>query len=59
MRQLVNCFPHQIVTKYTAELQLLLDYLFFRFTISTEDVMTPGNTLQNLNFKFSSNGSQK
>ncbi len=59
MRQLVNCFPQSFVSRYTAELQLLLDYLFFRFTISTDDVITPGNTLQNLNFKFNNIYSQK
>jgi len=52
MRQLVNCFPQWVVNKYTAELQLILDFLYFRFTIATEDVITPGNLLQNLNFKF-------
>lgn len=53
MRQLTNCFPQWIISSYTAELQLLLDFLFFRFTVSN-DVITPGNTLQNLNFKFRS-----
>jgi hypothetical protein len=42
-----------LVSRYTAEFQLILDFLFFRFTIST-DVITPGNSLQNLNYKFNS-----
>lgn len=33
---------------------MLLDYLFFRFTVSTDSVITPGNQLQNLNYQFSS-----
>ena len=52
MRQLVNCFPQWVVNKYTAEIGLLLDYLFFRFTVATDTVVTPGNLLQNLNYKF-------
>lgn len=59
MRQLVNCFPQFILTRYSAEIQLLLDFLFFRFTISTEEAITPGNTLQNLNFKFTKPQRQK
>lgn len=53
MRQLTNCFPQWLVSRFTAELQLFLDFLFFRFTIST-DVITPGNSLQNLNYTFRS-----
>jgi hypothetical protein len=52
MRQLVNCFPSRIVSHYTAEIAVLLDYLFFRFTVSTHKRVTPGNQLQNLNFKW-------
>ena len=44
MKQLVNCLPTPLISRWTAELQLLLDYLFFRFTVS-RDVVTPGNAL--------------
>lgn len=53
MRQLINAFPQQMLSKFGLEIKLLLDYLFFRFTISN-DVGTPGNLLQNLTFKFRS-----
>lgn len=58
MRQLVNCFPQGIVSRYSAEITLLLDYLFFRFTVS-KGVVTPGNTLQNLDYKFKQGNKQR
>jgi hypothetical protein len=53
----MNAFPSNIVNKYSSELKLFLDYLYFRFTIS-KSVTTPGNLLQNLDFKFT-HSSQK
>lgn len=52
-------FPPYFVNNFQAEIQLLLDYLFFRFTILTEKIQTPGNTLQNLNFVFNTKSVQK
>ena len=33
MNQLTLCFPETIRNKYSDELKLLLNYLFFRFTV--------------------------
>jgi|688.fasta_scaffold1890513_1 hypothetical protein len=55
---LLQAFPTTIVTKYSHEITLLIDYLFFRFTVATSsskfETQTPGNKLQNMRFAFKS-----
>jgi len=41
------------VLNNTLEIQLLLDFIFFRFT-TAKGIQTPGNQLQNLKYKFKS-----
>ena len=53
-QSLMKVFPQKIVLNNTLEIQLLLDFLFFRFTTS-KGIQTPGNSLQNLKYKFKSN----
>ena len=48
---LVAVFPQQWVIKRSHEIQLLLDFLFFRFT-TARGIQTPGQRLQNLKFAF-------
>lgn len=46
-----------MVSRYFPEIKLLLDYIYFRFTILV-DVNTPGNGLQNLKYKFANHRSK-
>ena len=50
---LVNVFPQNVVIRYSDELQLLLDFLFFRFT-TARGIQTPGFRFMNLKYSFSS-----
>ena len=50
---LVNVFPQKWVLTYSNELQLLLDYLFFRFT-TARGIQTPGFRFMNLKYAFKS-----
>ena len=50
---LVSVFPQKWVIKNPHEIQLLLDFLFFRLT-TARSLQTPGQKLQNLRFSFKS-----
>mmetsp|Transcript_25052 Transcript_25052/g.28798 ORF Transcript_25052/g.28798 Transcript_25052/m.28798 type:complete len:273 (+) Transcript_25052:40-858(+) len=47
--RIMDYFPHGMKVKYEDELRLLLDYLFYKMTIGSNN-RTPGNLLQNLDF---------
>ena len=55
---LIQALPSQATARLSNEITLVIDYLFFRFTVASKETPTPGNKLQNIKYKFTS-GRQK